>query len=56
MLATTQVWVRIPRTMLPALAEIKDRYGAPSRSAVVVRAIEHYLREHSSWKPVEGLP
>lgn len=58
MLATTQVWVRIPRTMLPALADLKGRYDAPSRSAVIVRALELYLAEHTEWRPstTAGLP
>ncbi len=58
MLATTQVWVRIPRTMLDAIREMKDRYGAPSRSAVIVRAVAVYLSEHTEWQetPSGGLP
>lgn len=58
MLATTQVWVRIPRTMLEAIREVKERYDAPSRSAVIVRAVEVYLTEHTDWKPstTAGLP
>ena len=39
--------------MLPALAELKETHHAPSRSAVIVRAVELYLREHTDWEPTE---
>lgn len=57
MLATTEVWMRIPRTMLPALATLADEYGT-SRSAVLRRALEIYLAEHAEWRPLTeaGLP
>lgn len=57
MLATTQVWMRVPRTMLEALREIAQRYGV-TRSAVMRRALELYLAQHTDWKPQPegGLP
>lgn len=49
--------MRVPRTMLPALAEMAKRHSV-SRSAVLRRALELYLTEHTDWKPAPegGLP
>ena len=57
MLATTEVWLRVPRTMLDAMRGLARDYGV-TRSAVLRRALELYLAEHTDWKPEPegGLP
>ena len=57
MLATTEVWLRVPRTMLDAMRGLAKDYGV-TRSAVLRRALELYLAEHTDWKPEPegGLP
>jgi len=47
--ATVQVWMRVPRTMLPALAVLADRHGT-TRSAVLRRSLEVYLSQHTDWQ------
>lgn len=47
-LATTQVWMRVPRTMIPAVTDLAQRCGT-TKSAVLRRALALYLAEHTEW-------
>lgn len=57
MLATTEVWLRVPRTMLDAMRQMAETHHV-TRSAVLRRALELYLSEHTAWvpEPEGGLP
>lgn len=53
--ATREIWVRIPRTMLPPLAALAREHGT-SRTRVIVRAVTLYLEEHTDWRSHELEP
>lgn len=57
MLGTVEMYLRVPETMSAAVASLADAHHT-TRSAVLVRALEIYLAEHTDWKPGphKGLP
>lgn len=57
MLPTVEVYLRVPETMVEAVAALAAAHNR-SRSAVLVRALELYLAEHTDWRPRShaGLP
>ena len=57
MLPTVEVYLRVPETMVGAVMSLAAAHNT-TRSAVLVRALEIYLSEHTDWKPRShaGLP
>lgn len=54
-LTTTEVHLRVPRTLDAAAKEMAQRYMV-QRTDVYRRAILIYLREYGGWEPTGELP